>query len=96
MTGYMYILECSDGSFYVGSTQNVESRLEQHNSGQGSRYTRCRLPIRLVYQHECPTVAEAYALEKRVQNWSRGKRKALIAGDYELLQQLSRNRQDGA
>ncbi|GAB40548.1 GIY-YIG nuclease family protein [Gordonia sputi] len=96
MSGYMYILECSDGSYYVGSTRNVESRVEQHNSGQGSRYTRCRLPVRLVYQHECSTIAEAYTLEKRVQNWSRGKRKALIAGDYVLLQQLSRNRQGGA
>ncbi|WP_374246989.1 GIY-YIG nuclease family protein [Gordonia sp. ABSL49_1] len=65
MIGYLYILECADGTLYVGSTRNIELRFEQHQSGRGSRYTSSRLPVRLVYLLECPSVAEAYALEKR-------------------------------
>jgi putative endonuclease len=46
---YMYILRCSDGSYYVGSTRNLESRLYQHQTGIGAEYTRCRRPVELVY-----------------------------------------------
>lgn len=92
MIGYLYILECADGTLYVGSTRNIELRLEQHHSGRGSRYTSSRLPVRLVFLLECPSVAEAYALEKRVQNWSRAKRLALIEGRFDLLPELSRRR----
>ncbi|MGV9827449.1 MULTISPECIES: GIY-YIG nuclease family protein [unclassified Gordonia (in: high G+C Gram-positive bacteria)] len=92
MSGYIYILECTDGSFYVGSTRDVARRVDQHNSGDRGRYTRTRRPVRLVYQHECETVAEAYAREKRVQGWSRAKRRALVAGDFDLLTELSRSR----
>ncbi|MEP9394875.1 GIY-YIG nuclease family protein [Gordonia sp. VNQ95] len=92
MPGYMYILECSDDSYYVGSTRNIEHRFAQHNSGKGAEYTRRRLPVRLVYLAEFETVAEAYGWEKRVQKWSRAKRKALIDGRYDLLPGLSRRR----
>ena len=79
--GYCYILECSDGSFYVGSTRDVEARVEQHNSDlYGSAYTRRRRPVRLVWVGEFPTIAEAFAFEKRVQGWGRAKRRALIEG----------------
>ena len=90
----MYILRCSDGSYYVGSTRNLDARMQQHAAGEGSRYTSTRTPVELVFRQECATVAEAYALEKRVQGWSRAKREALIRGEYHLLPGLSRKRFD--
>ncbi|GAB43422.1 hypothetical protein GOTRE_039_02630 [Gordonia terrae NBRC 100016] len=56
MSGFLYILECSAGTLYVGSTRDVEHRLDQHQSGNGSRYTRPRRPVRLVYQQEFPHI----------------------------------------
>jgi len=88
----MYILRCSDGSYYVGSARNLESRLHQHQSGRGAAYTNSRLPVELAYAAEFVTIGEAFAAEKRVQNWSRAKREALIRGDYDALQRLSRKR----
>ena len=88
---WVYILECSDGSYYVGSTTHLELRLWQHQQGLGAEYTRHRLPVRLVFSQECEHIAEAFHLEKRYQGWSRKKREALISGDYEALPGLSRN-----
>ena len=90
MSGFLYILECSDGTLYVGSTRNVEHRLDQHQSGNGSRYTRPRRPVRLVYQQEFPNIGEAYAAERRLHGWSRAKRSALVEGRFDLLPELSR------
>ncbi|MBM7365451.1 GIY-YIG nuclease family protein [Gordonia hydrophobica] len=90
MRGYMYILRCSDGSYYVGSTKNVEARFEQHQSGKGCGYTSSRRPVELVFCEEFDTIGDAYAMEKRVQNWSRAKREALIAGDFEALHRASK------
>ena len=71
---WMYILECADGSYYVGSTKNLDQRIAQHQTGNGSRYTSSRLPVKLVYGEEYERVADAYYREKQVQNWSRAKR----------------------
>jgi len=89
---HVYILECSDGSFYVGSTRHLDLRLQQHHAGRGSAYTRCRLPVRLVWSHEFEHVGAAFAFEKQVQNWGRAKRTALIEGRLEDLPALSRSR----
>ncbi len=86
----MYILRCSDGSYHVGSSRDLEQRMQQHAAGEGSHCTRTPMPVELVYVHECENVAEAYAAEKRVQGWSRAKREALIRGEQHLLPQLSR------
>ena len=90
----MYILECRDGSFYVGSTWNVEGRLWQHNQGEGAEYTKRRLPVRVVYVEEYSSIAEAFGREKQVQNWSRRKRIALIEGRGDELPWLSRTAKD--
>ena len=90
MKAWMYILECSDGSYYVGSTIDLERRLWEHNEGLGAKYTARRRPVRIVYAAEFPDVAQAYAAEKQVQNWSRAKREALIRGDYDALPALAR------
>ena len=86
----MYILECSDGTYYVGSTKDLKQRLLQHQEGIGAQYTSNRLPVKLVYSEEFERVSEAYAREKQVQNWSRAKREALIQGKYELLPELAK------
>ena len=87
----MYILECSDGSFYVGSTQNIEVRLEQHQQGQGSNFTSKNLPVKLVYQEEYERIDEAFSREKQIQGWSRAKKLALIHGEFNLLPALSKS-----
>ncbi|HOL30297.1 MAG TPA: GIY-YIG nuclease family protein [Paludibacteraceae bacterium] len=87
--GYMYILECSDGSYYTGSTTNLELRLQQHQSGEGANHTKKRLPVTLVYYQEYSRIDEAFYREKQVQGWSRKKKEALINGNPELLPQLA-------
>ena len=86
----MYILECADGSYYVGSTRNLEQRVYQHQQGFGAKYTSNRLPVKLIYGEEYDRVADAYAREKKVQGWRRAKREALINGDPELLPALAK------
>ena len=92
---FMYILECSDHSFYVGSTWDLERRLSQHSEGEGAAYTMRRLPVRLVYFEEYDRITDAFVREKQVQNWSRRKRIALIEGRMEELPRLSRTAKDG-
>jgi predicted GIY-YIG superfamily endonuclease len=87
---WTYILECADGSYYVGSTTFLEARLWQHNHDpDGPIYTRRRRPVHLVWSGEFATAAEAFAFEKQVQGWSRAKREALIRGDWDRLPGLS-------
>jgi len=74
--GYMYILECSDGSYYTGSTTNLELRLQQHQSGEGANHTKKRLPVTLVYYEKYSRIDEAFYREKQVQGWSRKKKEA--------------------
>ena len=90
MGGYMYILECADGSYYVGSTRDIITRFQQHQDGEGAEYTRRRLPVELVFVQPCETIVQAYWLEKKVQNWSRAKREALINGELHLLPGLAK------
>ncbi|MFB8387977.1 GIY-YIG nuclease family protein [Microbacterium sp. NPDC055910] len=89
---YMYILECSDRTTYVGSTRDLERRLWEHNNGEGSAYTRCRLPVRLLYFEEYERVEDAFRREKQVQNWGRAKRLALVKERAERLPELSKKR----
>jgi len=87
--GYIYILQCADGSYYTGSTKNIEFRLAQHQTGQGSNHTRKRLPVKLIYVEEYQRIDEAFHREKQVQGWSRKKKQALINGKAELLPKLA-------
>lgn len=87
---WMYILQCADGSYYVGSMRNLDLRLIQHQSGKGSRYTSGRLPVELVYGEEYDRVVDAYSREKQVQNWGRAKREALINGNLDILPLLAK------
>src|SRR6266571_9206810 len=86
---YMYILECADGSYYTGSTKDLERRLWEHQNGLGAKHTAKRLPVKLIYCEECDRVDDAYYREKQVQGWSRKKKQALIAGDTNLIHQFA-------
>ena len=66
---YMYVVECADGTLYTGYTTNVEKRIKTHNSGKGAKYTRSRLPVKLIYQEsfyskEAAMSAESYFKQK--------------------------------
>ena len=87
---FAYILQCRDGSYYVGSTWHLERRVSEHQHGLGAAYTRARRPVRLVWQFWFERIDEAYAFEKRVQGWGRKKRQALIEGRLDDLPELSR------
>jgi putative endonuclease len=87
--GWMYILECSDESYYTGSTNNLEKRIKEHQNGDGSNHTKMRLPIRLVYFEKFSRIEEAFFREKQVQGWSRKKKEALINNQKNKLPELS-------
>jgi putative endonuclease len=88
---WTYILECADGSLYVGSTTDLERRVSQHNLGLGAAYTRLRRrrPVRLVWAAEFSRVEDAFLYEKQIQGWSRAKRMALIEGRFDDLPDLA-------
>ncbi|WP_394553009.1 GIY-YIG nuclease family protein [Agromyces sp. MMS24-JH15] len=87
---YLYILECADGTTYVGSTTDLDRRLAQHATGEGAAYTRRRLPVKLVYVEEYSRIDDAFTREKQIQNWGRAKRDALIQGRIADLQRFGR------
>jgi len=87
--GWMYILECADGSYYTGSTNNLELRLAQHQAGEGANHTKKHLPVKLVYFEEYARIDHAFYREKQVQGWSRKKKEALINGMPQKLHELA-------
>jgi putative endonuclease len=89
---WVYILECSDASYYVGSTTDLPARIYEHSLGIGARYTARRRPVTRVWSYECDRIDEAFAMEKQIQNWSRAKRQALIEGRFGDLPGLARGR----
>ncbi|WP_224484344.1 GIY-YIG nuclease family protein [Robertkochia aurantiaca] len=88
---YVYILECSDGSFYTGFTSDVDKRVMQHNDGKVyTSYTYSRRPVKLVWVQEFSDPKQAISFEKQVKGWRRKKKEALINGDFNLLKELSK------
>ncbi len=87
---YVYMLRCRDGSYYTGQTDNMESRMQQHGAGEIG-YTSTRKPVELVWQGEFETREGALAFEQQVKGWSRTKKEALIAGDWDRIKQLARS-----
>jgi putative endonuclease len=75
---FVYILECADKTYYVGTTNNVELRIEKHNSGKGAKYTRGRGPVKLKYTVECESHSEACKLEYDIKQYSRDEKAELI------------------
>jgi predicted GIY-YIG superfamily endonuclease len=90
---HVYIVRCSDETYYVGSTWDLDRRLWQHNhSDDGAKYTRTRRPVTLVWNAEFDSMEQAFAFEKRISGWRREKKEAVIRGDYDSLPELSRRK----
>jgi putative endonuclease len=75
---YVYILECSDGTYYTGWTNNLEKRIEKHNQGRGAKYTRYRLPVQLVYYETFASKNEAMRREYAIKQKTRKDKEKLI------------------
>ena len=89
---FVYILQCSDDRYYIGSTHDVLKRLEVHRSGEGPLFTSRRLPVRLIYQESFATLEEAVRREKQLKGWSRAKKAALVSGNLKSLSNLAAGR----
>lgn len=77
---YVYILECSDGKLYTGSTTDVQRRLSEHNRKKGGAFTRVRLPVNLVYKELCKSRSVAQKRESQIKKWPRNKKLRLVKG----------------
>ena len=86
----MYILHCSDGTYYTGSTVDLDKRLEEHQNGEGAHFTSKHLPIKLMYFEEFQRIDDAFIREKQIQGWSRKKKEALINRKMDELHQLAK------
>ncbi|MDY7082571.1 MAG: GIY-YIG nuclease family protein [Halobacteria archaeon] len=75
---YVYILECDDGTLYTGYTTDVERRIEEHNSGEGAKYTRGRTPVKLLYTEEFETRSAAMSREYEIKQMSRDEKEKLV------------------
>ena len=82
---WTYILECADGSYYTGHTDDLEKRVAEHQAGAIPGHTSTRRPVRLAYSAEFQTRDEALSAELQVKRWSRKKKQALIAQDWVAL-----------
>jgi putative endonuclease len=92
---FIYILRCADGSYYTGLTKQDESegRVWEHNEAiYKNAYTSTRLPVTLVYAEHFEMVLDAITTERRIKGWSRAKKEAMMAGDWQSLIQLSKRR----
>jgi predicted GIY-YIG superfamily endonuclease/uncharacterized OB-fold protein len=89
MSFYVYILRCADASYYVGHTDSLETRVSAHEKGEIPGFTRTRRPIRLVFADEFAARDEAIQRERQIKGWSRAKKEALIASNWERLRRLT-------
>jgi len=89
MAFYVYILRCSDGSYYTGHTDNLEKRMAEHQSGECGGYTSTRLPVQLLWSQDCTTREEVLAAEQQIKGWSRKKKEAMMCGDWKTVQQIA-------
>ncbi|MEH3119783.1 MAG: GIY-YIG nuclease family protein [Methylorubrum populi] len=92
MTAFVYMLRCADGSYYVGSArgESLDRRLAEHQAGTHIGYTYHRRPVTLVYAEWFDRITDAIAAERRIKGWSRAKKEALIAEDWDRVQFLAK------
>ena len=92
MAAFVYMLRCRDGRYYVGTTRgSLEQRVAKHNAGKFGGFTASRTPVKLVFQQEFQFITDAIAATRQIKGWTRAKKEALIAGDFERLPALARN-----
>lgn len=89
---WVYILECADGSYYTGHTEDLEIRLAQHSNRKKPGYTSSRLPVSLIFSEEYPTREEAIASERQIKGWSRKKKEAMIRSDWKEVARLAKSK----
>ena len=90
---WLYILRCSDGSYYVGTARgSLESRIAQHNAGAFQGYTASRRPVELIFSQWFDRITDTIENERKLKKWSRAKNEAFIRGDFESLQQLAKRK----
>jgi len=88
----VYILLCGDGAYYVGVTNDLNRRIQEHQNGDNTKaYTYSRKPLKLVFQEHFNDINQAIAFEKQVKGWRREKKEALIRGEWNKLPELSQN-----
>ena len=90
----MYILECGNGAYYIGSTNDLKLRVRLHQDGKAANFTAKHPPVKLVYYEEYKRLDEAFEREQNVKGWSRAKKQALIYGQEPLLHGLSACKND--
>ena len=90
---FVYILKCSDESYYTGITSNLNKRILEHQSGKYSdSYTSSRLPVELVFYADFTNVGMAIEFEKKIKKWSRAKKEALINDEFDKLPNLAKKK----
>jgi predicted GIY-YIG superfamily endonuclease len=89
---WVYILKCSDGSYYTGSEVDLEKRIAEHMARTFDGYTSKRLPVGLVFSYEMPTIFEAFLRERQIKGWARRKKEALIKGEWDKLIEYSKSK----
>jgi putative endonuclease len=88
---YIYILQCSDNSYYTGHTNELERRVHEHEFGiSDTCYTFARRPLKLVFVQEFPNRPSAFLLEQKIKKWTRKKKEALISKNFDSLKVLSK------
>lgn len=92
MAFYTYLLRCSDDSYYVGHTDNIEYRIAQHQLGEIAGYTSKRLPVILLRAEDFPTREEALAAEMQLKGWTRAKKEAWVTNDFVSLKRLAKKK----
>lgn len=92
---FCYILRCSDGSYYVGSTEDLGARLAKHQDGSASAYTAARRPVTLAYAEEHNTLDRTRARERQIKGWTRAKKEALIEGSLPIFRLVGAGRGGG-
>ena len=90
-THFFYILKCSDGSYYAGSTTNLENRIKAHNQEEGATHTAKRRPVQLVYHERFNSFDDAVNRERQIKKWTSAKKEALISGEKKRLKKLSKS-----
>jgi putative endonuclease len=95
MPCYLYILRCADGRYYTGTYrgEDIATRVSEHNNGHyANAWTAARRPVALAFSEVFESITDAIAAERRIKGWSRAKKEAVIAGDWDKLPWLARRR----
>src|SRR5215213_10660685 len=92
MGAFVYILQCADGGYYVGSARgdDLDKRFYEHQTGALGGYTSTRRPVRLVFHEHFDRITDAISAERRIKGWSRAKKEALIRGEWDRLPWLAK------